>query len=330
MNNINLPVRPKRLRQSVACRNLLQETHLQKEKLIAPLFIHAGLSQKQPISSMPEQFQFGLDNLAEEVIELHQLGIQAVLLFGIPKTKDSQGSDSLQQNGIIQQAVPIIKQAVPEMLVIADVCFCEYTDHGHCGVLKGDHIDNDKTLSLLSQQAISFAQAGVDWIAPSSMTDGMVAAIRQGLDEEGFTNIPILSYAVKYSSAFYGPFREAAEGAPKFGDRKTYQMNPANSNEAIREALLDVEEGADMLMVKPAQNYLDIIYRIKQTLPEMPLCAYQVSGEYSLIMKGAETGLVDLEQAMIESLLAIKRAGADMIITYFAKRYAKFVTKISK
>ncbi|WP_367608235.1 porphobilinogen synthase [Legionella sp. W05-934-2] len=322
MNDIHLPIRLKRLRQSAASRSLLQETYLQPEKLIAPLFIHAGLSQKQAIRSMPEQYQLCLSDLAEEVTTLHHLGIKAVLLFGIPSSKDAQGKSALLANGIIQQAIPIIKQAVPDMLVIADVCFCEYTDHGHCGVLNGEHIDNDKTLALLAEQAVSLAQAGVDWIAPSSMTDGMVAAIRQGLDQAGFIHVSILSYAVKYSSAFYGPFREAAEGAPKFGDRKTYQMNPANSNEAVREALLDVEEGADMLMVKPAQNYLDVIYRIKETLPEIPLCAYQVSGEYSLIMKGAESGLVDLNQAMIESLMAIKRAGADMIITYFAKRFA--------
>lgn len=324
MNDVNLPVRLKRLRQSKASRKLLQETHLPVEKLIAPLFIHAGINQKQAISAMPEQHQISLSELAEEVIELNSLGIQAVLLFGIPTSKDSEGLTSLHADGVIQQAIPIIKQAVPEMLVIADVCFCEYTDHGHCGILEGEYIENDKTLALLAQQAVSFARSGVDWVAPSSMTDGMVAAIRQGLDEAGFVNIPILSYAIKYSSAFYGPFREAAQGAPRFGDRKTYQMDPANSNEAVREALLDVEEGADMIMVKPAQNYLDIIYRIKQSLPEIPLCAYQVSGEYSLIMKGAEYGLIDLNQAMIESLLAIKRAGADMIISYFAKRYAKW------
>ncbi len=330
MNDIDLPLRLKRLRQSNASRVLLQETHLPAEKLIAPLFIHAGIDQKQAISTMPEQYQLSLSDLAEEVTELYELGIVAVLLFGIPISKDATGSTALQADGIIQEAIAIIKKAVPDMLVIADVCFCEYTDHGHCGVLKGEHINNDDTLRLLAQQAISFAKAGVDWVAPSSMTDGMVVAIRQELDKEGFHNIPILSYAVKYSSAFYGPFREAAEGAPQFGDRQSYQMNPANSNEALREALLDVEEGADMLMVKPAQNYLDIIYRIKQTLPEVPLCAYQVSGEYSLLMKGAELGLVDLNKAMLESLLAIKRAGADMIITYFAKRYAQQVHQTKK
>ena len=330
MNEINLPIRLKRLRQSQASRALLQETHLQIEKLIAPIFIHAGISQKRPIAAMPEQYQHSLGDLAEEIKTLYNLGIRAVLLFGIPDAKDSQGQSALHADGIIQRAIPIIKQAAPDMIVIADVCFCEYTDHGHCGVLDKERIDNDKTLALLAQQAVSLAQAGVDWVAPSSMTDGMVAAIRHGLDEAGFIDIPILSYAVKYSSAMYGPFREAAEGAPKFGDRRTYQMNPANSNEAIREALLDVEEGADMLMVKPAQNYLDIIYRIKQTLPEIPLCAYQVSGEYSLIMKGAELGLVDLDQAMLESLMAIKRSGADLIITYFAKRYASYAQTLTR
>ncbi|HBI21070.1 MAG TPA: porphobilinogen synthase, partial [Legionella sp.] len=247
-------------------------------------------------------------------------------LFGIPAHKDAEGSSSLASSGIIQQAIRSIRQVNPDMLIIADVCLCEYTDHGHCGVLKGEHIHNDATLDQLSQQAVSYADAGADWIAPSSMTDGMVAAIRQALDSAGHTDVAILSYAVKYSSCFYGPFREAALGAPKFGDRKSYQMDPANASEALREAALDIAEGADMLMVKPAMSYLDIIYRVKQRFPDVPLCAYQVSGEYSMIKAAATAGLIDEEQAMLESLIAIKRAGADLMISYFAKDIARLLS----
>lgn len=319
------PLRLKRLRQFETTRALIQETHLHVQQLIAPLFINETISQPQAITSMPGQFQHSLESLNQEIEELSQLGIKAVLLFGIPAKKDAIGSASLHSEGIIQRAIRSIRKQNPEMLVIADVCFCEYTDHGHCGVLNGCEIDNDKTLELLGKQAVSYAKAGAQWVAPSSMTDGMVAAIRNALDEADCSNTAILSYAVKYCSSFYGPFREAAQGAPQFGDRKTYQMDIANSNEALREAQLDIQEGADMIMVKPAMNFLDIIYKIKQRYPEVPLGAYQVSGEYSLIKFAAAQGLIDEKHAMVESLLSIKRAKADFIISYFAKSFAKLI-----
>ena len=322
--NYDLPLRLKRLRQTSASRTMLQETRLHPQQFIAPLFISELIGSKQAIKSMPGQFQLSLADLPAEIEELSSLGIPAVLLFGIPRHKDAHGSSALQDDGIVQQAIRQIRAINKDMLIISDLCFCEYTDHGHCGVLKNDVIDNDKTLHLLGEQAVSHAKAGADWIAPSSMTDGMVAAIRQALDAAGFNNTAILSYAVKYSSAFYGPFREAAQGAPQFGDRKTYQMNPANSHEAVREAALDLDEGADLIMVKPAMNYLDIIYKLKQHFPEVPLCAYQVSGEYSMLKYAAQAGLMDEQHTMIESLLAIKRAGADLIISYFAKDFARW------
>lgn len=323
--NHSIPLRLKRLRRTPNVRAMMRETHLHTEQMIAPLFISETLSKKQAIHSMPGQFQLTLDDLTDEIHELASLGIKAVLLFGIPADKDEKGSASLCENGIIQQAIRKIREASPSMLIIADVCFCEYTDHGHCGVLEGEHIANDATLELLAKQAVSYAQAGADWVAPSSMTDGMVGAIRQALDTSGFQDVSILSYAVKYQSSFYGPFREAAQGTPQFGDRSTYQMDPANGLEAIREAMMDVEEGADLLMVKPAMNYLDVIYRLKQHYPEVPLCAYQVSGEYAMLKAAASQGLIDEKAALIESLTAIKRAGADLIITYFAKDIAKIL-----
>lgn len=319
----SIPLRMKRLRRTQNIRAMVRETRLNIEQFIAPLFISETLQTKQAIKTMPGQFQLSLADLPAEIESLTTLGIPAVLLFGIPAHKDATGSASLSANGIIQQAIREIKRLNPNMTVIADVCFCEYTDHGHCGVLDGEFINNDETLALLSQQAVSYADAGADWIAPSSMTDGMVTAIRQTLDTAGYQHVAILSYAVKYSSSFYGPFREAALGAPQFGNRKTYQMDPANGQEAIREAALDLDEGADMLMVKPAMNYLDVIYRIKQHFPEVPLCAYQVSGEYAMIKAAAQQGLIDEEQAVLESLIAIKRAGADLIISYFAKEVAQ-------
>ena len=324
MTTQHLPLRLKRLRQTPAARAMLQETRLYPEHFIAPLFISEMLTTKREISSMPGQFQLPLQDIASEIDELAALGIPAVLLFGLPAHKDAIGSAALKDTGIIQQAIKTIREHNPNMLIITDLCFCEYTSHGHCGVLQGEKIDNDRTLDLLGQQAVSHAKAGADWIAPSSMTDGMVAAIRKALDEAGFQDTAILSYAVKYSSSLYGPFREAALGAPQFGDRKSYQMNPANSNEALREATLDIAEGADLIMVKPAMNYLDIIQKIKQNFPEVPLCAYQVSGEYSMLKNAAANGLINEEQAMIESLLAIKRAGADLIISYFAKDMARW------
>lgn len=327
MTDYNLSLRLKRLRQTPATRNLLQETRLHPNQFISPLFINETLIEKCEIKSMPGQFQLSLNDLPAEIEELSQLGLPAVLLFGIPAHKDAQGSASLHAEGIIQQAIRTIRRINPEMLVISDLCFCEYTSHGHCGILQGEQIDNDKTLAALAQQAVSHAEAGAHWVAPSGMTDGMVSAIRQALDEAGYIDTAILSYAMKYCSSLYGPFREAAQGAPQFGDRKTYQMNPANSNEALREAILDIDEGADMLMVKPAMNYLDIIFKIKQQFPEIPLGAYQVSGEYSMLKNAAIQGLINEEQGMYESLLAIKRAGADFIISYFAKDIAKLLLK---
>lgn len=329
MTRYPLALRLKRLRRNPTVRALVQETRLHTKQFIAPLFISEALSEKREIKSMPGQYQLSLACLAAEIEELTALGISAVLLFGLPLEKDEIGSASLCAEGIIQEAIRKIRAVNKEILIISDLCLCEYTDHGHCGALEGELIDNDKTLDILAKQAVSHAEAGADWVAPSSMTDGMVLAIRQALDEAGHEEVAILSYAAKYSSCFYGPFREAAEGAPRFGDRKTYQMNPANANEALREVALDVEEGADMIMVKPAMNYLDVICRVKQHYPEIPLCAYQVSGEYSLLKNGAAQGLINEEQAMVESLLAIKRAGADLIITYFAKAIAALLMKES-
>lgn len=325
MSSYSIPLRMRRLRKSATVRGMMQETWLKPQQFIVPLFISETLKEKKPIPSMPGQFQLTLNDLEGEIEEITSLGLPAVLLFGIPELKDAQGSSSLEPSGIIQQAIRKIRDINPEILIIADVCFCEYTDHGHCGVLIDQTLDNDATLDLLVKQAISYAEAGADWVAPSSNTDGMVGAIREGLDKSGWSEISILSYAVKYSSSFYGPFREAAQGAPKFGNRKAYQMNPANAQEAIREAQLDRQEGADLFMVKPAMNYLDVILRIKQNFPEVPLCAYQVSGEYSMIKAAASQGWINEEEATMESLLAIKRAGADLIITYFAKDVARML-----
>ncbi len=318
-------LRMRRLRRTPQLRSLLQENTVAVSDLVLPLFIKAGHNIKNPILSMPGHFQLSLDHLPAEIEEIQTLKIPAVILFGIPEKKDAMGSTALDDNGIVQQAIRLIKKIAPELLVISDLCFCEYTDHGHCGVIHADSqtVDNDKTLELLGIQAVSHARAGADIIAPSGMMDGMVRAIRTALDENRFQDIPILSYAVKYASSFYGPFRDAAEGAPKVGDRKTYQMDPANASEALREAALDVAEGADMLMVKPAQTYLDIIYRVKQSFPALPLCAYQVSGEFAMIKAAAEKNWINEKAVMIESLLAIKRAGADFIITYFAKEVAR-------
>lgn len=323
MTDFKLPLRLKRLRRTNSVRALLQETRLHPEQFIAPLFISESLREKRAIQAMPGQYQLSLNDLPQEIEELTRLGISAVLLFGLPSQKDAKGSASWDAEGIIQRAIPIIRKVNKEMLIISDLCFCEYTDHGHCGVMRGEEIDNDETLLLLGKQAVSHAEAGADWVAPSGMTDGMVKAIRQALDAAGYFDTVILSYAAKYCSSFYGPFREAADGAPKFGDRKTYQLNPANTNEALREAELDLTEGADVLMVKPAMSYLDIIYRIKQNFPSIPLCAYQVSAEYSMLKLAAAKGYINEEQAMVESLLGIKRAGADFIISYFAKDVAR-------
>lgn len=325
MNKCNLPLRLTRLRRTAMSRALVKETRLHPQQFIAPLFISEYLSEPKEINSMPGQFQLTLNCLPKEIEELTALGIPAVLLFGIPSHKDACGSESFNNEGIIQKAIKKIRSVNKDIVIITDLCFCEYTDHGHCGVLNGKQIDNDKTLDLLGKQAVSHADAGADWVAPSGMTDGMVGAIRQALDAAGHHNIPILSYSAKYCSCLYGPFREAAQGAPQFGDRKAYQMDPANSDEAVRETALDIAEGADMIMVKPAGFYLDIIYKLKQQFPEVPLCAYQVSGEYSMIKCAAKNQLINEDQAVIESLTAIKRAGADFIITYFAKHIAQLL-----
>lgn len=323
--------RLRRLRYNPAVRELVKETQLSVNDLILPLFIKEGLDRKKPISSMPGHFQLGINDLEEEITELQKLGLNQVLLFGIPAHKDGVGSDSYNDQGIIQKAIIKIKTLAPQMLVITDVCFCEYTDHGHCGLVEkcGDDFDvnNDKTLDLLVKQAVSHAKAGADVIAPSGNMDGMVQAIRRGLDNAGFDRLPILSYAVKYASSMYGPFREAAEGAPKFGDRRSYQMDPANGNEALAECALDVSEGADMLMVKPAHTYLDIIRRVKEQHPDLPLGAYHVSGEYCMLKAAVEKGWLDEKRAALEVLTSIRRAGADFIFTYYAKEAAKWLSQ---
>jgi porphobilinogen synthase len=322
---LNIPLRLKRLRRTPSIRAMVRETHLRPEQLIAPIFVSEIHTEPHEITSMPGVYQLPLSALQKEIETISALHIPAVLLFGLPAKKDATGACSLKSNGIIQQAIHRIKSINPALTVIADVCFCEYTSHGHCGILDGDCIDNDKTLSQLAKQAVSFAKAGADWVAPSSMTDGMVTTLRDALDDAGFEHVVILSYAVKYSSYFYGPFREAALGAPQFGDRKTYQMDFCNAEEALREAALDIEEGADLLMVKPAIHYLDIIHRIKTHFPEVPLCAYHVSGEYAMLKAAAKAGLFDEKQAMLESHMAIARSGADLIITYFAKDLARML-----
>ena len=325
-------VRLRRLRHSTALRQLVREKDIDLNKLVLPLFIKHGTNIKNPISSMPGHFQLSLDQLEEEIRSIVALGITHVLLFGIPEHKDGAGSDSYSDNGIIQRAIPLIKKIAPLLLITTDVCFCEYTDHGHCGVVHEQvgselHVDNDKTLALLAKQAVSHAQAGADIIAPSGNMDGMVQAIRAGLDAAGFTHLPILSYAVKYASAMYGPFRQAAEGAPQFGDRRTYQMDYANVTEALRECALDVAEGADMLMVKPAHTYLDVICRVKQAHPALPLCAYHTSGEFAMIKAAAQNGWIDEEKSVFEVLTAIHRAGADFIITYYTKEIASWLAR---
>ncbi len=303
---------------------MVRETHLSVKDFIAPLFVKPGHGTRDPIPSMPEQYQFSVDTLLMEVRELSNLGIPAVIFFGLPDHKDPLGSRSWAEDGIVQQAISEVKSAVPDMVVITDLCFCEYTDHGHCGAIKDGDVDNDATLELLARQALSHAKAGVDLVAPSDMMDGRVATIRKALDEEGYHRIGILSYAVKYASAFYGPFRDAADSAPQFGDRSSYQMDPANALEALRETELDLAEGADMIMVKPALPYLDIISRVREICP-VPLAAYNVSGEYAMVKAAELNGWMDGKRVMMESLTSIKRAGADLILTYFAKDAARLL-----
>uniref|UniRef100_A0A7V4JQM2 Delta-aminolevulinic acid dehydratase n=1 Tax=Thermodesulfobacterium geofontis TaxID=1295609 RepID=A0A7V4JQM2_9BACT len=314
--------RPRRLRRTENIRSLIRETHLTINDLIYPLFICEGKNIKQEVKSMPEVYRFSIDKVLEEIKEATQLGIRAVLLFGIPDKKDEVGTSAYIEKGIIQKAVRAIKDKFPELIVITDVCLCEYTSHGHCGIIKNGEVDNDLTLEVLAKIAVSHAKAGADIVAPSDMMDGRVGRIREALDEAGFSHIAIMSYAVKYCSAFYGPFREAAESAPKFGDRRSYQMDPANSREALREAYLDIEEGADIIMVKPAMPYLDIIKMIRNEF-NYPVAAYQVSGEYAMIKAASKLGWLDEEKILWESLISIKRAGADLIITYFAKKIAE-------
>ncbi|MCL4844577.1 MAG: porphobilinogen synthase [Bryobacteraceae bacterium] len=310
--------RPRRLRASASLRRLVRETRLAPENFILPLFAVEGEGIRKEISSMPGNYQMSVDHLVRECEEVHSLGIGSIILFGIPKHKDELASEAYNPAGITQQAVRAIKSAVPGLLVITDVCNCEYTSHGHCGKIVNGDVDNDTTLEWLASAAVTHAQAGADIVAPSDMMDGRVAAIRAALDSAGFSNTPILSYAAKYASAFYGPFREAAESAPQFGDRRGYQMDPANAREALREMDLDLDEGADMLMVKPAGPYLDIL-RMARDRYDVPLAAYQVSGEFSMIMAAAQNNWIDLDRAILESLTSIRRAGADFILTYFAK-----------
>ncbi|GAB1441272.1 porphobilinogen synthase [Ignavibacteriales bacterium] len=318
--------RLRRLRYNPLVRDLVRETLLTKNDFIYPMFAVPGTGIRKEIRSMPGVFNFSIDELVKECKEVAALGIPAVILFGIPELKDEVGSDAYSDDGIIQKAIRAIKAEVKNLLVITDVCLCEYTSHGHCGVLNGEEILNDETVDLLVKEAVSHAKAGADVIAPSDMMDGRIGAIRKGLDDNGFKNIPVLSYAVKYASGYYGPFRDAADSAPAFGDRRSHQMDVANGDEAIREALSDVEEGADIIMVKPAGAYLDIIKRVKDATG-MPLAAYQVSGEYAMIKAAGKLGWIDEERVMMESLVAIKRAGADMILTYFAMEAAKVLDR---
>jgi porphobilinogen synthase len=316
--------RHRRLRYNPIVRDLVRETVLTKNDLIYPMFVVHGENIKHEISSMPGVFQFSIDNLVKECKEVAALGIPAIILFGIPEHKNEVGSEAYAENGIIQQAIRAIKKEVKNLLVITDVCMCEYTSHGHCGLLNGDEVLNDETVNLLAKEAVSHAEAGADMIAPSDMMDGRIYAIRKALDYKGFNKIPIMSYAAKYASGYYGPFREAAESTPAFGDRRSHQMDIANTNEALREVETDIAEGADIVMVKPAGAYLDVIYRVKEKFG-MPTAAYQVSGEYAMIKAAAQNGWIDGQRIMLESLLAIKRAGADMILTYFAKDVAKLL-----
>ncbi len=318
--------RPRRLRKSEVIRRMVRETSLSPANLIYPLFVTEEKGARKEISAMPGCFQESVADIAKNAKETYSLGVPAVLLFGIPKHKDAEGSSAYAEHGPVQEAIRVIKDAVPELYVITDVCLCEYTDHGHCGVVEGGEVLNDPTLELLAREAVSHAKAGADMVAPSDMMDGRVEVIREALDEEGLTEIPIMSYAAKYASVFFGPFREAAESTPQFGDRRSYQMDPANRREALKEVALDVEEGADIVMVKPALSYLDIIADVKDSF-DLPVAAYNVSGEYSMVKAAAKLGWIDHDRVMMEILTSIKRAGADLILTYHAKEAAKLLNK---
>ena len=314
--------RLRRLRRSESLRRMVRETHLTVDSLIYPIFICPGENVNYPIDSMPGVCRLSVDQSVEVCREVVDLGIPAVMLFGVPEYKDNYGSEAYAENGVVQKAIRAIKEATPELIVIGDVCLCGYTDHGHCGIISEEKVENDSTLDLLARIALSQVKAGVDIVAPSDMMDGRVGAIRNVLDKEDFIQIPIMAYSAKYSSAYYGPFRAAAESSPKFGDRRSYQMDPGNTNEALREVELDLEEGSDIIMIKPALAYLDVIYRVKTTF-QVPLAAYNVSGEYAMIKAAGKMGWIDEESIVFESLTAIKRAGADLILTYFARDIAR-------
>lgn len=316
--------RPRRLRQTDAFRRMIRETVLTVDDLILPLFAINGKSVKNPIPSMPGHYQLSMDNLIKAAKEAFELGIPAIMLFGLPDRKDPLGTSAYAKDGIVQKAAKAVKNKLPGLMVITDVCLCQYTDHGHCGVIEQQTVDNDATLDLLARTALSHARAGADMVAPSDMMDGRVAEIRNILDENNFSNVPIMSYAAKYCSAYYGPFRQAADSAPQFGDRRTYQMDPANAQEAIREVTMDIEEGADIIMIKPALPYLDIICRVRQEI-DLPVAAYNVSGEYAMVKAAEKMGWIEGPRVMLETLTSIKRAGADMILTYFAVETARIL-----
>jgi len=318
--------RPRRLRRNSNLRKLLAETKLSVDDFIYPMFVMPGKNKKVPVSSMPGIYKQSIDNLIKEIREVKRLGIKAILLFGIPERKDEMGAEGYDEDGIIQKAIKEIKKKVKDIIVITDVCMCEYTSHGHCGIIKDGDVDNDETLQYLARMSLSHAQAGVDMVAPSDMMDGRVGVIRDELDANGFNNIAIMSYSAKYASAFYGPFREAAESSPQFGDRRSYQMDPPNVREALREIELDIEEGADIVMVKPALAYLDVIRAAREEF-DHPIAAYNVSGEYSMVKAAGKLGWIDEERVMMEVLMSIKRAGADLILTYFAKDAAKVLSR---
>lgn len=318
--------RLRRLRMTGVLRAMVRETELSKKDFIYPLFVVPGANVKREVSSMPGVYQMSVDTIVRECAEVHSLGIPAVIFFGIPEEKDEAGSGAYDDNGIVQRALRAVRNEVPGLLLITDVCLCEYTSHGHCGIVRGEEIVNDESVELLAREALSHAAAGADMVAPSDMFDGRVGAIRRALDENGFQNLPVMSYAAKYASGFYGPFREAAESAPKFGDRRSHQMDPANSDEALREVAQDIQEGADIVMVKPALPYLDVIYRVKERFG-LPTAAYNVSGEYAMVKAAERAGWIDGERVMMEMLTGIRRAGADMILTYFAKEAAKVLDR---
>jgi porphobilinogen synthase len=313
--------RPRRLRQNAQFRDLVRETHVEVTDLVLPLFVCPGRGVKKPISSMPGNHQLSVDTLVKEVNEIRDLGIKAIILFGIPEKKDELGTEGYAPDGVVQSAIRAVKETTDDLLVMTDVCLCEYMSHGHCGVVEGDTILNDPTLELLSKMALSHAEAGADMVAPSDMMDGRIGAIRTALDERGFDHIPIMAYSAKFASSFYGPFREAAESPPQFGDRKSYQMDPANLREALREVALDIQEGADIVMVKPALPYLDVIHAVKDSF-DVPVAAYNVSGEFAMIKAADQLGWINGSEVMMETLLSIKRAGADIILTYFAREVA--------